>query len=181
MMTNPIQRARSLRLAHEVLSALEARRDVPADLKNYATAALRHYPKPQDVGYLARLPALTWWLQAEPEAGASNDASADSGNSATQKSIWTVSSRHLDTEGMGSTLVVICSAESECAARQVFAARFGEQHAHEAKAMPGIVVDEVTNNTIAPHAEESMRRMAARQAEFSFQARLDYDFPLSRR
>ncbi len=180
-MTSPIQRARSLRLAHELLYAIEARRDVPEDLKRYATEALCHYPKPHDVGYLARLPALTWWLQAEPEDDASNDASDGSVASTASKSIWTVSSRHLDTEGMGSTLVVICSAASEHAARQVFAARFGEQHAHEAKAMPGIVVDEVTNNTIAPHAEESMRRMAAQQAKFSFQARLDYDFPLSRR
>lgn len=51
-MTMPDERARALRFAGELLREMLTREDVPADLRQQARVALRHYPDKQQLQWM---------------------------------------------------------------------------------------------------------------------------------
>jgi hypothetical protein len=53
-MTMPNERTRALRQAGELLRTIKCRKDVPADLREQAGWALRHYPELTTIGQMAR-------------------------------------------------------------------------------------------------------------------------------
>lgn len=48
-MTMPVERARALRFAGEILREMRSRKDVPEDLKQQVRMTLRHYSEPADL------------------------------------------------------------------------------------------------------------------------------------
>jgi hypothetical protein len=67
-MTMPHERTRALRQVGELLRTIRSRKDVPADLRQQAGWALRHYPEPSTIEQMARDSASSkdmQWLDPE--------------------------------------------------------------------------------------------------------------------
>ena len=73
-MTMPMERTRALRFAHEVLTDVQSRDDVPANLRYQAKVTLRHFPAPHVIASMAAQPALRWWFAPEESSLAASDA-----------------------------------------------------------------------------------------------------------
>lgn len=73
-MTMPHERTRALRFAGELLRAVLADESLPREVRDQATAVLRHYPSPQEIKHIANLSArdktlfgLATWFQPESD------------------------------------------------------------------------------------------------------------------
>lgn len=178
-MTPHMQRANSLRAAHETLVAMQSRADDPQGRLRRPNITLRNLRAGQKGEEVAQLPIFTWWLEIEP----GQDGGAPHGKRSSQtdspKTAWTVSLQLRDVDGLGCTLVVVCCAANEHQARRAFAVRHGTQYALMAQTAAGIVVDSITEPVIPAIALNMMKMLTARNEAFSFCARADYDFPLS--
>jgi len=182
-MTTPQERARALRFAHELLTDMSVRGDVPGELKQQARQTLRHFPAPHQICSLAKMPALMWWLEAEPDdtdtANASELERAGFQRPATNLSVWTVTYAIHDA-GVASTMVAVCYAKDQRGARAIFAGRFGGPFAREACVLPGLAINGVTAPVISSDAIATMKGLLERQAGFSYYARLDHELPRQR-
>jgi hypothetical protein len=178
-MTPHMQRANSLRVAHEALVATQSRADAPQGRLRRPNITLRSLRAGQKGDEVAQLPIFTWWLEIEP----GQDGGAPHGKRPPQtespKTAWTVSLQLRDIDGLGCTLVVVCCAANEHQARRAFAARHGTQYALMAQTVAGIVIDSVTEPVVPAIALNMMKMLAARREDFSFCARADYDLPSS--
>lgn len=179
-MTSPQERARALRFAHELLTEMNERDDVPRELQRQAGVTLRHFPAPNQISSLAKMPALMWWLEAEPDDTDAADASelerAVFQRPATNLSVWTVTYAIHD-DDLASTMVAVCYAKDPRGARAIFAGRFGGPFAREAGVLPGLAINGVTAPAISSDAIATMKGLLERQAGFSYYARLDHDLP----
>jgi hypothetical protein len=163
-----------MRIAHEILSDTRNRADVPSDLRRRAGATLRHFPKPVEVTRMARLPALTWWLEAEPTENREPSAACPRSIEKRRPSAWTVTSQLSEGSEVASTLVTICHAFDKREARSAFAEIFGSGMARRATIVPGVVINDVTRQVVTPHAAATMQRLAESGLAFRFLGRLDY-------
>lgn len=182
-MTTPRERARALRFAHELLMDITLRSDVPGELGRQARQTLRHYPTPNQISSLAKMPALMWWLEAEPDdtdtADASELARAGFQRPVANLSAWTVTYAMHDDEAV-STMVAVCYAKDPGGARAIFAGRFGGPFAREAGVLPGLAINCVTAQVFTSDAIATMKALLERQAGFSYYARLDHELPRQR-
>lgn len=179
-MTSPQERARALRFAHELLTDMSVRDDVPGELRHQARQTLRHFPAPHQISSVAKMPALMWWLEAEPDESDTADASelerAVFQRRATNLSTWTVTYLIHD-DDLVSTMVAVCYAADQRGARAIFAGRFGGPFAREAGVLPGLAINGVTAQVVSNDAIATMKGLLERQARFSYYARLDHEMP----
>ncbi len=126
------------------------------------------------------MPALMWWLEAEPDdtdtADPSEPERAVYERPATNLSVWTVSYAIHD-DDLVSTMVTVCYAKDQRGARAIFAGRFGGPFAREAGVLPGLAINGVTAPVISSDAIARMKGLLERQAGFSYYARLDLELP----
>ncbi len=173
-MTPHLQRASSLRVAHETLIAMQSRGAALEDQQRHPNIMLRNLQTSPKDGQADQLPIFTWWLEIEPSQNGSGLHQL--------KTPWTVSLQLRDIDGLGCTLVMVCFAANEHQARRAFATRHGTQYALIAETVAGIVIDSVTEPVIPvipAIALNMMKMLTARREGFAFCARADYDFPLS--
>lgn len=177
-MTTPMERARALRFAHEVLSLVRTRADVPEDLRRQAHVTLRHLPAPHDIAFMAKRPVLNWWIQPEVPGHESMCLPFDGLPSADQylgqTTVWTAWLEHTGDNDMLSTFVVVGFATDEKLARAMFAGHFGIEYAKLANVEQGLVANEVTERLISPTAFERMDVAAQGHEDFCMHARLDH-------
>ena len=180
-MTTPQERARALRFAHELLTEMNGRDDIPRELWRQAQVTLRHFPAPHQISSLAKMPALMWWLEAEPDdidtASAQDPQSAAWQRPAANLSVWTVTYVIHDDDGLATTMVAVCYAKDRSGARAIFAGRFGGPFAREAGVLPGIAINGVTAKVISGDAIATMTSLLEHRAGFSYYARLDHQLP----
>lgn len=183
-MTTPQERARALRFAHELLTEMKERDDVPRELQRQARQTLRHFPAPHQISSLAKMPALMWWLEAEPDdidqAGEEDLQLAARHRPAANLSVWTVTYVVRDDDGLAATMVAVCYAKDQAGARAIFAGRFGGPFAREAGVLPGIALNGVTAQVISSDAIATMKNLLEHRAGFSYYARLDHQLPQQR-
>jgi hypothetical protein len=178
-MTMPSERARALRFAHEVLSEVRSRSDVPEDLRYQALVTLRHLPTPSEISYAASLPTLGWWIEPEQplEGGLTGSASEpvtpDANRMGTD--VWTVWMRSGDEGGPTRSFVLIAYAVDERAARTHFAVRFGVEAARQAKVSRGIAINEVTQALIPTKTFEAVAELVNSHREVSVCAQVNQD------
>ncbi len=179
-MTTPQERARALRFAHELMTEMNGRDDVPRELQRQARTTLRHFPAPHQISSLAKLPALMWWLEAEPDHVDRADIyDVQPGvwqPPAANLSVWTVT-HVLHEDGLATTMVAVCYAKDQSGARAIFAGRFGGPFAREASVLPGIAVNGVTARVISDDALATMKSLLDHRAGLSYYARLDRQLP----
>lgn len=179
-MTTPMERARSLRFAYEVLTLACRRKDVPEDLRRHAYVTLRHLPTPQDIAFVAQQPVLNWWIEPEQawhlSVGKTFDMMPLPETYREQTSVWTAWLEHTGDNDMLSTFATIGYATDEQLARAMFAARFGLEFARLAYVARGILANDVTERVIARDSFERMAGAAYRREDFCVYARLDHHF-----
>ena len=179
-MTTPQERTRALRFAHELLTEMNGRDDVPRELRRQARVTLRHFPAPHQVSSLAKLPALMWWLEAESDdinRAETHDLQPGVWTPlAANLSVWTVT-HVLHDDGLATTLVAVCYAKDQSSARAIFAGRFGSPFARDASVLPGIVINDVTARVISSDAIATMKSLLEHRAGLSYYARLDRQLP----
>ena len=183
-MTTPMERARALRFAHEVLSLVRTRDDVPEDLRQQAHVTLRHLPAPHNIAFMAQQPVLNWWIGPEVPWHESMCLPFDALPSAEQyrgqTTAWTAWLEHTGDNDMLSTFVVVGFATDEKLARAMFAGRFGIEYAKLANVEQGLVANEVTERVISRAAFERMSVAAHGHEDFCMYARLDHAAVLNR-
>ena len=183
-MTTPMERARALRFAHEVLSLVRTRDDVPEDLRQQAHVTLRHLPAPHDIAFMAQQPVLNWWIEPEVPWVESMCLPFDALPSAEQyrgrTTAWTAWLEHTGDNDMLSTFVAVGFATDEKLARAMFAGRFGIEYAKLANVEQGLVANEVTERVISRAAFERMAVTARGHEDFCMYARLDHAAVLNR-
>ena len=177
-MTTPMERARALRFAHEVLTLACKRKDVPEDLRRQAYVTLRHLPTPQDIAFLAQQPVLNWWIEPEQSrdlsAGRTFDMMPLPETYRAQTSVWTAWLEHAGDNDMLSSFATVGYATDEQLARAMFAGRFGLEFARLAYVANGILANDVTERVIARESFERMAFAAHRHDDFCVYARLDH-------
>ena len=126
-MTTPMERARSLRYAYELLQEVQTSQTPPPNLQRWARVTLRHFPTPSDVAYQAALPGWQDWLGPElPEPYRDFDALIRTHDDpAYDLAVWTAWLVHRDERQILRRCAVIGYAKGMQGARALFASRFG--------------------------------------------------------
>ena len=180
-MTMPMERARALRFAHEVLTLVRTREDVPEDLRYQALVTLRHLPQPHEIAYMAQQKVLNWWIEPEQCLDKALDVPFDEmlwpEQYQASLQVWTSWLEFQGANDVVSTFVVIGYCRDEQLARAMFAGRFGIENAKLAQFAPGVVANEVTERLISPAAFEAMTIDANDGRDFCVYVRQDRQLP----